>query len=305
MNVDLVFEGGGVLGINYVGTLKALEERGYQIQRSAGTSAGSVISALIIAGYTSKELIDILYNTDFKKFVRRTKVGKVPVLGGILSMLVDKGQYDSSAIGDFMNDILEKKGKTRFKHVMTDGKSRLKVVAADITKRKLLILPDNLVDYGVDPGEFSIAKAVEMSCSIPFYFTPVMLKYDGGVSYIVDGGLLSGFPIWIFDMEGTPQWPTIGIKIQDLDSHTSQGKNGIINYLKDIVEAPLNMDAGNFIHDKDYVRTIIISYDGKISATDFHKVNDYRENILRNGYNSTIKFLNSWDFRKYTQQFSK
>ncbi|PJI08961.1 MULTISPECIES: patatin-like phospholipase family protein [Clostridium] len=63
-----------------------------------------------------------------------------------------------------------------------------------------MILPDDLRKYNIDPMEFSIAKAVRMSCSIPLYFTPYILKNTSPYSFIVDGGLLSNFPIWIFDV---------------------------------------------------------------------------------------------------------
>ncbi|MDO7206006.1 patatin-like phospholipase family protein [Paraclostridium bifermentans] len=68
-----------------------------------------------------------------------------------------------------------------------------------VTRKKLLVLPDDLVDYGLDPMEFEISKAVRMSVSIPLYFYPVELKYDNKSCFVVDGGLLSNFPIWIFD----------------------------------------------------------------------------------------------------------
>lgn len=303
MNVDLVFEGGGVLGINYVGALKAFEEKGYRIQRCAGTSAGSVISALIIAGYNSDELTKIIYNTDFNIFRQPTRIGKVFVVGKYLSLLFDKGKYDSIVIERWMHGLLKKKGITKFKHVMSNGESRLKVVAADITKRRMLILPDDLPRYGIDPYEYSIANAVRMSCTIPFYFTPVELKYNNKLSFIVDGGLLSSFPIWIFDVEGIPQWPTFGLKIKDLDSLTSQGRKDILAYLKDIIDAPINKDEENFIRNKDCVRTIVIDYDGKIKPTDFNRVNEHVEKLCENGYESTIRFLNNWSFNKYVQIF--
>lgn len=291
MNVNLVFEGGGVLGINYVGTMKALEERGCRAMRCAGTSAGSVVSALITAGYTSREMSYILHNTDFKMFMKRTKLGKVFLIGGLLSMIFDKGEYDSGIIAEWMEGLLKKKGVTKFKHVMLGGKSRLKIVAADITKRKMLILPDDLKDYGIDPMEFSISKAVEMSCAIPFYFTPIKLKYGNSTSYIVDGGLLSGYPIWIFDDDNPGRCPTLGIKIRDPDSFTSQGKTDLISYLRDVIDAPLNEDMENFIHHKDCVKTILISYDGKISPVDFDKVAPHMESLVKNGYDSTMRFF--------------
>lgn len=290
MNIDLVFEGGGVKAISYVGVLKALEENNYKIKRCAGSSAGAIISALIIAGYTSKELEDIIYNTDFKLFNKNTKVGKIPIVGNFISLLVNNGKYDGSVIEQWMDTLLKKKGITKFKDVIVNGKSTLKIIVADITKRKMIIIPDDLPEYGLDPLEFSIAKAIRMSCSIPFYFTPGKLEYSNFTSYIVDGGLLSNFPIWIFDSDNA-DYPTIGIKIKDLDSYTSQGKTGIISFLRDVIDAPINVDSENFVRNKDRLRILIIDYGAKIKASDFKKINKYIAPLIKNGYDQTLSFL--------------
>ncbi len=52
MKIDGVFEGGGVRGIAHVGAICALAEKGYEWERVAGTSAGSIIAALLAAGYS-------------------------------------------------------------------------------------------------------------------------------------------------------------------------------------------------------------------------------------------------------------
>lgn len=290
MNLDLVFEGGGVKAISYVGVLKALEENNYKIQRCAGSSAGAIISALIIAGYTSEELKDVIDNTDFKLFNKTTKIGKIPIVGSFISLLVNNGKYDGSIIEQWMDTLLTKKGITKFKDVIVNGKSALKIIVADITKRKMIIIPDDLPNYGIDPLEFSIAKAIRMSCSIPFYFTPGKLEYSNLTSYIVDGGLLSNFPIWIFDSDNT-NYPTIGIKIKDLDSYTSQGKTGIISFLRDVIDAPINVDPENFVRNKDRLRILIIDYGAKIKASDFKKINKYIDPLIKNGYDQTLNFL--------------
>lgn len=303
MNVDLVFEGGGILGISYIGALKAIEEKGYTIQRCAGTSAGSIVAALIMAGYTSKELTDILYKNNYSEKIKSKGFYKPSIIGKTISLIRDKGVIKYEIIESIISELLEKKRKTRFMDVMVNGKSKLKIIAADITRRKMIILPDDLHEYGVDPFEFSIAKAVAMSCAIPMVFTPIKLKYNKTTSYIVDGGLLSNFPIWIFDVEETPRWPTFGIKIKDPYSNLYKGKTNIISYIKDVIQAPLNQDGENFIRNKDYVRTAIIDNGTSIKSTDFGKFNKNRQFLFQNGYNCTNEFLKQWDFKKYVQKY--
>lgn len=303
MNVDVVLQGGGVLGIGYVGVFKALSEKGYKVERCAGTSAGSVVAALIMAGYNYKELEDIIKNTDFNIFMEKTSLSKFFTIGKLLSAMINKGIYNGEVIEAWMNGLLEKKGVTKFKHLMQQGKSRLKIIASDITGRKIMILPDDIKKYGIDPMEFSIAKAVRMSCSIPFYFTPVLLNNNGKTNFIVDGGLLSNFPIWIFDVEGLPRWPTFGVKIKDDESYSARGKSDILEYLMDIISAALNYDSDSYVREKDNVRTITLDFKNKISATDFVKANKFVDYLCNNGYESTCEFVENWNFNKYIRQY--
>lgn len=291
MKVNLVFEGGGILGVSFVGAYKALIERGYTIERCAGTSAGSIISSLIIAGYTPEELINVMNTTDFSQFFRKTKLSQIPLIGKPLSVVYNKGIYDIDVVEKWMEMLLANKGISTFKDVMVNGQSKLKVVAADITDRKLLILPDNSDYLGIKPEDLSIAKAVAMSCSIPLFFTPIKYKKNNQINYIVDGGIISTFPIWIFDVEGIPKNLTLGFKIKDKISNSSVGKTNIVNYVKDLMEAALNKEETTYVRDERLVRTITIDFDNNTKSIDFD-INKERLNYLYNcGYNSTMKFF--------------
>ncbi len=56
MQYDLVFEGGGAKGTVFVGALQELEARGHTPARLLGTSAGSIMSTFLAAGYTAAEM---------------------------------------------------------------------------------------------------------------------------------------------------------------------------------------------------------------------------------------------------------
>ena len=68
---NLVFEGGGVKGIAYVGALEVLEKEQIlgNIKRVAGTSAGAMVAVLIGLGYSAEELKDILWKINFRNFL--------------------------------------------------------------------------------------------------------------------------------------------------------------------------------------------------------------------------------------------
>ena len=54
---NLVFEGGGVKGIAYVGAMEILEKRGIlqNIERVGGTSAGAINAVLLALNYSNIE----------------------------------------------------------------------------------------------------------------------------------------------------------------------------------------------------------------------------------------------------------
>ena len=56
LKADGVFEGGGVLGIAFLGALRCCEEIGLRWDELAGTSAGAITAALLAADYTVDEL---------------------------------------------------------------------------------------------------------------------------------------------------------------------------------------------------------------------------------------------------------
>lgn len=299
MKVNLVFEGGGVLGITFVGAYKALSEKKIQVDKIAGTSAGSIIAALLASGYTADELIEVLKNTEYKQFMRKTKLSKIFLLGKPLSLICNKGIYDSKVIEDWMDELLQKKGVSTFGDIMKDNDNKLKIIAADITKSKMLILPDDLKSYNIDPLEFSVAKAVRMSCTIPYFFTPVKLNYNKKSNFIVDGGIISSFPIWIFDINGKPNKETIGFKIKDEKSLTSTGRKDIIAFTSDIINAAINKKELIYVRDKDFVSIVTLDYNGCPKATDFDLTNEQIEELYNIGYNSTKEFLNNSRYFKY------
>jgi NTE family protein len=97
---------------------------------------------------------------------------------------------------------------------------RLRVIASDITEGRMLVLPDDITDYTDKDGrpytkeDLPIARAVRMSMSFPYFFEPVELYRNGRVHYIVDGGLLSNFPVFLFDGDKPPlrRW-TFGFRL--------------------------------------------------------------------------------------------
>lgn len=90
-------------------------------------------------------------------------------------------------------------------------------MVTEFTSGRLLRLPWDYRLLGLKPDEQLVADAVRASSSIPFYFDPVTIRdaKSGEDTTLVDGGVLSNFPIEIFDRSdgAEPRWPTLGVKI--------------------------------------------------------------------------------------------
>ena len=295
MECDAVFEGGGVRGIGLVGALTCLEKEGFTWRRVAGTSAGAIIAALLVSGYKAKDMQNILSHMNFLKFLDKHPSRRIPLIGTALGVLKENGIYSGDYFENWIYELLKNKGIIRFKDLCTDGDVKLRVVASDITRKKPLILPDDLSDYNIDPMEFEIAKALRMSMSIPFYFKPVKLEYKGGTSYIVDGGVSWNYPITIFDKNNISNTPVIGFKFKNpKSSYTSEGRTDPIAFLFDIAHTMAARNIEGDLDEEDIKRTIFIP-SMNVQVTEFNISRQKSVEIFRAGYKAAKEFINNWD----------
>lgn len=319
-----VFEGGGVRGIGHVGAAAALEQAGYRFQNLAGTSAGAMVAALLACGYTTKELSDILANLDYRRFAQTGTLSSLGLPGKAASLWFRLGIYYSDGLTSWLSALLAKKGKYTFGDIPAAGpcapdcRWRLMVTASDVTDQRLLILPRDLAEFGIDPDSFPIALAVRMSVSIPLFYQPVRLKdATGQVHLIVDGGLLSNYPLWLFDDDNCPSpHPTIGFRFvggEDLSAGSGLGGHpSFWQYLTLLERTALDAaDKQHIAEDGgDWARTVAIpvtiQMDGRktvIRATDFDITPLQSKLLYENGRKAGEKFLGEWSFAHWRQQY--
>jgi NTE family protein len=62
--MNVVFSGGGIKGLAYIGVVQYFEENSIQIKNISGTSIGSLISVMLNLGYSSFEMKNIAFNLD-------------------------------------------------------------------------------------------------------------------------------------------------------------------------------------------------------------------------------------------------
>ena len=328
--MDLVFEGGGVKGIALVGALSVLEERGFVPQRLAGTSSGAIVAALRAAGYTAKELREIVQNLDYDDFLDTGWEDRIPLLGKPLSVLKDLGIYEGDAVYEFVRGLLAARGIKTFGDLAglnpPDDPSygrgyryRLQVVASDLTERRLLVLPRDAGVLGIkDPDELEVALAVRMSTSIPIFFEPVRFTnpQTGREHLIVDGGILSNFPVWLFDVEGGPRWPTFGLKtVGDPRSSLAESlgvpllaagspPGVLVDYLQSLALTVLEARDRVYLDTADFARTIAVPSLG-VRITDFDLPPERARTLYESGRAATEKFLESWSFEGYIAAFRR
>lgn len=311
LQADLVCEGGGVKGVGLVGAVHELARAGYTFPRVAGTSSGAVVGAVVaalqVAGEPLSRLDDVAATIDYPSLRDKSPIGRLPLVGGLLSVLASDGIYRGQHLEDFVGGVLKDLGVETFGDLRTgdDWPAHawsLVVTASDLSRRRLVRIPWDLPAYGIDPDEFSVARAVRASAAIPYFFRPVRAS---GATW-VDGGLLSDFPIGLFDRDASrsPRWPTFGVRLTappGIPPVTHPVRGPISLGLAAIDTLFSGQDSAYIEQECTRRRTIFVPTDD-ISAVDFDIDGERRERLHQAGVVAARNFLASWDFNDYLKR---
>lgn len=159
MKTGVVLSGGGARGIAHLGMLQVLDENRIKIHHIAGASAGSIAGALYSYGYSPKEILDIITETNFLKFMKPAFNWR--------SLL----KLESAA--PFLREYLPEDDFSALKIPLTIAVTNLKKAKTKYIEKGPLVQP------------------IIASCSIPVIFDPVTI---GDTQYI-DGGILDNLPV--------------------------------------------------------------------------------------------------------------
>jgi len=205
--VYAVFEGGGVRGTALVGALNAAHERGITFRAVAGASAGAIVASLVAAGYELPQIRELMNKTSFRQF--QDSNSRVPGFQQVLAwrkLGFCRGEAFRRWIGELLSQQIT--GRRQAAPRFRDLRLPLTVVATGVVNREPIVFSERRTP------DFVVADAVRMSMSIPFFFEPV--RY--GNELVVDGGVVSNFPIWAFqDRLGEEQRPILGFRLQPED----------------------------------------------------------------------------------------
>jgi NTE family protein len=271
----------------------------------------------------AEEVKEIALQLDYHKFTDPGTLERLPVLGPSLAVLRGTGIYKGDYAHDWVRSQLKNLGVGTFGDLAIDDDSlpaeqryKLVVTVADVTTGQLVRLPwDYRRVYGLDPDEQFVADAVRASMSIPFYFRPVTLTSSTGLtSTLVDGGILSNFPIDSLDRTDRrpPRWPSFGVTVLP---NLPEGNDKVIPAL-----APIRLLGPPHLLES-VITTVLVGRDQaylsqpwvsartiRVDSTDvgfldFGISDNEIEALYVKGYAAAQKFLSSWDWDAYLKRF--
>jgi NTE family protein len=327
---DGIFEGGGVKGIAFVGALEAARELVgiEEWVNVAGTSAGAIVAALLAAGYPAEELESKL-PADYGPYADYGLGGRY--VGGAWNLLFHRGMARGRAFEEWLGDLLEEsplrdRDATFARLERSDlpadiapeqreaARFRLRVIASDLTAGRMLVLPQDIAGYRrldgeeLQPETLKVAEAVRMSMSFPFFFEPVRLLDEKRHEHlIVDGGLLSNYPIWLFDNPGAMRRYTWGFRLQPGGPHAEPALRSIRGPFWEARMARAIMHATMSAWDdraerSSRVRTIDIPT-GRTKTLKFKLGADEVQRLKDSGYAAATEFFRSSD--EYVNSFGQ
>jgi NTE family protein len=275
-----------------------------------------VLAALQQRREPVSRLEDVARTLDYAKIPDRgfpgRALGPLGFLADGLSVLLEDGAYEGTYLRRWLTGVLGDLGVSTFGDLRTDdpgddgsirARYRLTVTTTDLSRRRLVYLPWQYDEYDLDPDEQHVVDAVRASASIPYLFEPVSLKGARGTSTLVDGGLVSNYPISMFDRsDGRPaRWPTIGIRLDAPapdtgDVHPVHGAVPLgISLVQSAIEA---CQAEHVLQPCNVARSVAVDTSA-VSAIDFDISDEQRTALERAGRDAATKFLSGWDYAEW------
>ena len=258
-SVDLVMSGSGVRLAAFVGALSGLHSNGYTIERTAGTSGGSIVAALIAKGWSHHGICDLMYKVEFSDFMDISPFAWFKY-----------GLCSGNKFENFMDDTL--KGCT-----FSELEKECRIVACNVSDS------DYVVFSKENTPDMKVSEAVRMSMSIPIFFA--YKKYND--EYMVDGGVANNYFIDTFDDNARP---TIGFKL--ISEEKKVEKMTFFKYIGKVVDCMLSASEKKHVEDADWARTISINT-GNISSIDFKLSREDKEWMHKQGKESAELWLKS------------
>jgi predicted acylesterase/phospholipase RssA len=284
-----VFQGGGCRAAAFGGAYDAAFKLGVRFSEVAGTSAGSIVAALLAAGADPTFLLAKLEKLDFPSLLvkpTRSTFSTGSKLVSLLQIVPFKseglnsivgiarlgGLHSSAGIETWVETCLkELTGKQNGPVLFSDLVIPLHVVAGDLSTMKSRVWSTRTT------ANQSVAHAVRASCTIPLFFQPV----EEGSALLVDGGIVSNIPHFLF--AGASAQNAKGRKRLLLFMLEASEERKRADDAKELLSqlASLAIDGGTDVQlsfTPDIARIVIPT--GNIHATDFNEMDETKVAML-------------------------
>ncbi len=313
---SLVFEGGGVKGVGYLGAIQVLAEehdKMKDVNHVAGASAGAIMAVLLGLGYTLKEIepylsMDFTEFTDKKGFFAKLDISDFGMNTGDNfdqwsgERIKEKLGKEEATFADLHAKILSQNHKTanfRFREIHMMG--------SNLSTRQ-----GELFSYYTTPT-MPIREALRISISFPFFFkakryiknqngefcldnhNELMQGKEGDV--YVDGGVALNYPVEIFDNDGYPNPETLGFKVdtpseinfaRDGRPPKSEAVDNVLQYGGALVSTGMWSQQSP---EKDNLRTVYINT-GSVSTLAFKLDEKDKQFLIDEGKKATRRYFN-------------
>lgn len=310
-NCAAVFEGGGVRAAAFAGAYAAACEAGISFAKVAGTSAGSIIAALIAAGASPSFMTAKLLQKDFKDFLTPPTKQDAPFevpsywtrkFSSVLGEQATKAVFLSQYGGFYKSDGIQEWVESMLKELLVDQNPD---VAYRPVRFSDLLIPCNIVSADIaianarvwssdsTPND-DVAYAVKCSSSIPFFFQPVFENNH----VMVDGGMLSNLPTFVFSgsiptHRGRFSERIIAFRLKEDGKHGSKRIGNILELGAAIANTAVKGSTSIQLGLQPDVFTIDIPT-GPFNATDFNKIgNDEKAHLHQSGEEAVRNFVSS------------
>lgn len=182
----LVFSGGGVRVIAYLGALQVLEEKGLlkSVKEFCGVSAGGLTALMLALGYSMNVLGRFCNEYDFSELrsLEPESIFEITETYGL-----DNGEN----VQKLIHKILKHKGfsaDTTFQQLAESGRAKsIRFWAADIQNLRPIEFSARCTP------NISVAFGLQASMAIPLYYKP--LVHPDTKTYLVDGGVFDNYPL--------------------------------------------------------------------------------------------------------------
>jgi NTE family protein len=274
--VYAILQGGGVKGSALVG---ALEEalKYVEIAGIGGTSAGAIVAALFATEHSPSEIKRFMLEINYRLLARRFRFW-LPRRFGLHS-----SEYIYTWIRDRIS--MKLKGEVGQQICFSEIAMPLRIVAADIRNQEEVVFSQQ------ESPNLEVAAAVRRSMSIPFFYEMIT---DGPRQY-VDGGIISNFPLWLFDEE---RWsfaagvPLIGFQLQEPKYPSIEIKSWR-QYARGVANTVMgcNQTLLETAQRLNHRRNVISIPTGNISSTDLQIDRSQREWLYEQGVSASRLFF--------------